>query len=155
MNQELSELTAKTMALFKDATTQGLSTTTGLAYYDLENQAKRLCPVLTPLRNQTPRAKKANGYGTAAHWKIISAINSGSPEVFVGVSEGNRNEVMSTTEADKIATYKGIGMENSVTFEGDYAAEGFDDLRALAQITNLEALMLGEERMIFHGDTGY
>lgn len=155
MSNELAELTMKTLALMKDATTQGLQVSTGLQHYDLESQAKRLYPVLTPLRNQTPRAKKTSGYGTAAHWKIISAINSGSPEVFVGVSEGNRNAVMSTTEADKIATYKGIGLENSVTFEGDYAAEGFDDLRALAQITNLEALMLGEERMIFWGNTGF
>lgn len=158
MNSELSALTAKTLALFKDATTAGITHGTGLLYYDLEDQAKRLYPVLTPLRNQTARVSKSGRAGDAAHWKTITGINvldgnnSNSP-VFVGVSEGNRNAVMSLTEVDKLATYQGIGIENSVTFEAQYGSEGFDDARALAQITGLEALMIGEESMLLGGNS--
>jgi hypothetical protein len=154
MNAELSALTQRTLALFKDATTAGIAQNTGLVYYDLESQAKRLYPVLTPLRNQTARVNKPSGYGTAAHWKAITGINTGSPATYVGVQEGKRGMVMSLTEKDYTATYKGIGIENQVTFEGQYAGEGFDDMRALAQITTLEALMLGEEQMLLSGNSG-
>ena len=49
------------------------------------------------------------------------------------------------TTKDYIATYKGIGIETNVDFEAQYAGQNFDDIRALAAQTGLEALMLGEE----------
>lgn len=157
MNNELTALTANTLALFKDATTTGIVNATGLQYYDLEGQAKRLYPVLTPLRNSISRVSKSGGAGSAAHWKAITGINvldsgNANSPVFIGVSEGNRNAVMSLTEVDKLATYQGIGIENSVTFEAEYGSQGFDDARSLAQITGLESLMIGEEAMILAGN---
>ncbi|HZP34176.1 MAG TPA: hypothetical protein VFB23_12525 [Candidatus Acidoferrales bacterium] len=152
LTAELADLTRKTLALMKDATTQGIVVNTGLQYYDLEAQAKRLYPVLTPLRNRIPRVKKP-GYGIQPNWKAITAINSSTPSQFVGVSEGHRGAKISLTEKDYSAPYKGIGLENSATFESTYASEGFDDVRSLAQITTLEALMIGEENMILTGNT--
>ena len=57
------------------------------------------------------------------------------------------------TTKDYIATYKGIGIETNVDFEAQYAGQNFDDIRALAAQTGLEALMLGEEAMILGGNT--
>jgi hypothetical protein len=129
----------------------GITTGTGLVAFDLEPTAKLLYPVLTPLRNEIPRKSTVPGAGLALNWRIVSAINSAS--VFAGVSEGNRGGVISITEANKIATYKGLGLENSVTFEADYAARGFDDVKALAVRQGLESLMIAEEIMILNGNT--
>ncbi len=57
------------------------------------------------------------------------------------------------TTKDYIATYKGIGIETNVDFEAQYAGQNFDDIRALAAQTGLEALMLGEEALILGGNT--
>jgi hypothetical protein len=54
---------------------------------------------------------------------------------------------------DYIASYKGIGIETNVDFEAQFAGQNFDDIRALAAQTGLEALMLGEEALILGGNT--
>jgi hypothetical protein len=132
-------------------TKAGITVSTGLVAFDLEPTAKLLYPVLTPLRNEIPRKSTVPGAGKALNWRIVTAINSLG--VFAGVSEGNRGGVITIAEADKIATYKGLGLENSVTFEADYAARGFDDVKALAVRQGLESLMIAEEVMIVNGNT--
>ena len=57
------------------------------------------------------------------------------------------------TTNNYVATYKGIGIETNVDFEAQYAGQNFDDIRALAAQTGLEALMIGEEAMILGGNT--
>lgn len=157
MNGDIAQLTMESLALMKNATTTGIQVATGFQFYDLEAKAKRLYPVLTPLRNEIARVTKP-GYGVQPHWKVLANINASafgitSGSVFIGVSEGNRNAQMPTVEVDYTAPYKGIGLENSVTFEAEYAGQGFDDLRSLAQTTLLEATMIGEENMILTGNT--
>jgi hypothetical protein len=57
------------------------------------------------------------------------------------------------TTQNYVATYKGIGIQTSVDFEAQYAGQNFDDIRALAAQTGLEALMIGEEALILGGNT--
>jgi len=121
---------------------------TGLVNYDLQAPALKIYPVITPLRNSIPRVM-ANG-GTATHWKVITAINSGN--VHAGVTEGQRGGTTSVTLVDKTAAYKGIGLEDYVTFEADYAAEQFDSAKDRAIEGNLLGLMIQEERMILGGN---
>jgi hypothetical protein len=132
----------------KSTFSQG-SATSGLTYYDLETGAKLLFPALTPLRNSIPRVSGKGGVQAA--WRAITAINSTG--LRVGVSGGNRGGVAAMTTKDYIATYKGIGIETNVDFEAQYAGQNFDDIRALAAQTGLEALMLGEEALILGGNT--
>lgn len=127
---------------------KSFSQATGLVFYDLEPAAKTLYPVLTPLRNIIPRVK-ANG-GTATNWKQITAINTSNMRP--GVSEGNRGGVIADAVADKTAAYRGIGLENAVTFEADYAALNFDDARARASQSLLNSLMIQEEQLILGGN---
>lgn len=122
--------------------------TTGLTYYDLEPGAKFLYPVLTPLRNSIARVSGKGG--TQANWKAITAINTDNLEL--GVSQGNRAGVMAKTTKDYNAAYRGLGLESSVTFEGQYAGQNFMDIRATAGRTLLESVMLGEEKVIFAGN---
>lgn len=135
-------------ALAKSTFSQSGSATSGLTYYDLEAGAKFLYPVLTPLRNEIPRV--AGKGGIQANWRAITGINTSG--IRIGVSAGNRGAVMAVSTADYVAAYKGIGIEDNVDFEAQYAGQGFDDIRAIAAKTGLEALMLGEEILILGGN---
>lgn len=152
-NQTLDALkaaqSAPNDALAKASTfAQSGSATSGITFYDLEAGAKLLFPVLTPLRNEIPRVSGKGG--TQANWRAITAINAN--QVSAGVSGGNRGGMMNITTADYVAAYRGIGLEAAVDFEADYAAEGFDDAKALAAQTLLESLMIQEEQIILGGN---
>jgi hypothetical protein len=130
------------------AWTQSASAIQGLTAYDLEAPAKLLYPVITPLRNSTPRVSGRGGI--QANWRSITGINitGMSP----GVGQGNRSGVITTSTANNIAAYASLGLEDNVTFEADYAAEGFDDVKARAVEGLLRSLMIGEEKLILGGD---
>ena len=136
------------IALGKSTFSESASATSGLTYYDLEAGAKLIYPVLTPLRNMIPRVSGKGGIQAA--WRAVTAINATG--LRFGVSGGNRGGVAAVSTADYTATYKGIGVESSVDFEAEYAGRGFDDVRAIAARTGLEALMLGEEAILLGGN---
>lgn len=156
----LAATTARTLELIKEAQAspapypfskaylQSTSATSGLTYFDLEPGAKTIFPVLTPLRNRIPRV--GGGAGIQANWRSITGINV--QNAGIGVSEGNRGVVQAISTQDNVAAYKGIGLEDYVTFEADYASKGFDDLRALAGMNLLRALMIGEEKLLLGGN---
>jgi hypothetical protein len=142
---------AATHQLRKDATTQGLTTGTGMVFYDLRPPAYLLYPVNTPIRNSIPRVGKVNaGVGTAAHWKAY--VNPNATRNFAGVAEGQRNAFLSFQEKDYTATYKELGQESFTTFTGQFAGEGFTDPMADAQTMVLHSIMLSEEGMLIGGN---
>jgi hypothetical protein len=145
---EAEQLTAENSELMKSTFVQSGSATTGLTFYDLEAGAKMLYPILTPLRNEIPRVSGRGGI--QANWKAVTGINTSG--IRVGVSGGNRGAVMAVSVADYAAAYKGIGIEDNVDFEAQYAGAGFADIRALAAKVGLQALMLAEEILILGGN---
>jgi hypothetical protein len=152
-NQDILELLKQAQAtpdldLLK-AFTQGTNPTSGLTFYDLEPGANKLFPVLAPFRNSIPRRGKGTP-GIQANWRAITGINITG--VNPAISQGNRGAIISTSTADYSAAYKGLGLEDSVTFEADYASRGFDDVRAIATQGLLESLMIAEEMMILGGN---
>lgn len=132
-------------SLYKAWTTQ-----TGLVNYDLEKPAKSLYPVLTPIRNELPRTVSGMG-DTATHWKAITAINSA--QVPIGLEQGERGGVMNVTLVDRTATYVTYGLDNYVTYQAQWASEGFDSAVERAVQTLLEAVMIAEESMILGGNS--
>lgn len=138
----------KTLDQVKKAWTQPGSAATGLQVYDLDAPSKKLFPVLSPLRNTLPRV--GGGRSVSAHWRAVTALNTAT--ITPGVSEGNRNAVVTTTTSDYSATFKGLGLEDTVTFESQYAGMGFEDIRALSRKNLLSALMIEEERVILGGN---
>lgn len=122
---------------------------TGLVNYDLQPVALNLFPVLTPLRNRIPRVGGSGG--TATNWKAVTAINTAG--VSLGLSEGNRGGVQSVATQNYVASYKGIGLEDYVTFEADYAGQGFDDIRGKGALRLLNSVMIGEERLLTGGNS--
>ena len=158
MNQ--SELAQETLRLIKEsngspdaaiakAYTQSASAITGITAYDLEAPAKLLFPVLTPLRNMIPRTSGKGGI--QANWRAVTGVNSAN--ISLGIVEGRRGGISTDTTADYIAIYKELGLEQSVTFKAERAAEGFQDLDALAVSNLLKATMLGEELVDLGGNT--
>ena len=129
--------------------TQPGSATAGIQGYDLEAPSKKLYPVLCPLRNSIPRV--GGGFAIQANWKAITGINT--TRVRAGVSEGQRGGQVQHTSAEYFAAYRGIGLEKAVTFEADYAAKGFEDVKALAVQQTLESLMIEEEMILLGGNT--
>lgn len=129
--------------------TQSTNQQQGLTYYDLEVPAKHLVPVLTPLRNKIPRVSGKGGI--QANWKAVTGINVNN--LNAAISPGNRGGVIATSTAEFMAAYRGIGLEDYVQFEAGYAAEGLEDLKALAVEGLLQSLMIGEEAIILGGNT--
>jgi hypothetical protein len=134
--------------LAKSTFAQSSTATSGLTFYDLEAGAKFLYPVLTPLRNEIPRVSGRGGI--QANWRAVTGINTS--QISIGVSGGNRGAVMAVSTEDYTAAYKGIGIEDNVDFEAQYAGQNFDDIRAIAAKVGLEALMLGEELLLLGGN---
>ena len=130
------------------AVTQGWQQGSGLVHYDLEAPAKKLYPVITPLRNMIPRVPGDGG--TATNWKAITGINTTA--MHMGVGESRRSGFITNETRDYTASYAGIGLESFVTFEGEYAAENFDDLRARAVESLLRSFFIGEEQLILGGN---
>jgi hypothetical protein len=159
MSQLLQRVTQESIDLTREAIsadaevlkafTQPAAGTAGIQNYSLEKPAKFLVPVLTPLRNRIPR-RPADG-GTQANWKAFTALNSSNMDI--GLSDGNRGGVMSTTSADYAAVFKQLGLEDYVTRAAKLAADGFIDLLATAQTHLLWATMLQEEALDLWGNT--
>jgi hypothetical protein len=158
-NMSESNVTAETIDLIKgvQATPDELiksfispsTAVTGLQAYNLEGPSKKLFPVLTPLRNMIGRV--TGGFAIQANWKAITNINVGN--VRAGVSEGRRGGVITHTQSEYLAAFRGFGLENNVTFEAGYAAKNYEDVKAVAASTTLQATMIQEERLILGGNT--
>jgi hypothetical protein len=134
-----------------DVVKKSWSVGTGLVGYDLQAPALQLYPfmeLMTMLRNDIPRVR-GNG-DSATRWKAITGINTANTHP--GLSEGNRGATIASSVANYTAAYIGLGLEDSVTFEADYAATGFDDARAKAVLGLLRALMLQEEAQLLGGN---
>jgi len=126
----------------------GIRTENGLINYDLQPAAKLLYPVLSPLRNSTPRVK--GGGGDSTHWKSITGVNIDN--LSMGVSEGKRSGVISIKTEDMFALYKTLGIENYITDEAVLQGEGFDNVRAICTKNLLESVIIGEEKVLLGGN---
>ncbi|MGA3212415.1 MAG: hypothetical protein ABSD20_14000 [Terriglobales bacterium] len=155
----IANLTEQTLALLKklqsenilakDTTTTGITTGTGIVNYNLEPYAKTLYPVITPIRNRTPRFTDPNG-GNAVNWKVITAINPG--RTFPGVSEGIRGAQISQTEGNRMASFVRFSLENSLTEEAMMQAQGFDNALAIMADNLLRSMFIAEEEWMLAGN---
>ena len=117
--------------------------------YDLEPAAKKLYPLITPLRNSISRV--GGGVGTAVHWLSVTGINVA--RLSPGVSEGHRGGQVSLSTTSNMAAYKTLGHESFVTFEAEESGLPGTDNRALAILTTLQSLMQSEEMVLLGGNS--
>ena len=145
---------AETIAAVKNAQamakawTAPSTATTGLQTYSLETGAKILFPVITPLLKRIPRV--GGGAGIQANWRGVTGINTSG--LSGGVGQGNRGGSITTTTKEYNAVFRTLGFDDSVTYEADLAANGFEDLKALAVMNQWKALMMYEEKTILGGN---
>src|SRR6185312_1127876 len=155
MGNELTALEAINKALqsplpdeIRKAFTSPTSATTGLAEYNLEQGARLIYPIHTPLRNMIPR--EVGQAGIQANWRSITAVNPNGEDI--GVSEGNRGGYNSYTEVDRFAKFVELGLEDYVTWKAERAAGNFQNLDELAVQMLMQATMEAEEKIILGGN---
>lgn len=129
------------------AFTSPANATSGLAEYNLEQGARLIYPIDTPLRNMIPRV--VGSAGVQANWRSITAVNSNQENI--GVSEGNRGGYNSFTEVDRFGKFVELGLEDYVTWKAERAAGDFQNLDELAVQMLLQATMEAEEKVTLGG----
>ena len=148
-------------AMFVEKTVSGnvgVGSPLGLLPYPLEAPAKLLYPILTPIRNMTPRRVVG---GPALYWKSITAINTagvwGSVPEATSVLTG-RNSPIAYNEVDNTMAWKSFGEESWYTPEAQYGAsstlvpgQNFDAVE-FATLSCLQATMRAEELIDLGGN---
>jgi hypothetical protein len=132
---------------------------TSFAAFDLEAPAKMLTPRPTPLRNKIARKK---GVGTSHRQKQILGYTGtgtgGIGNTWPGITQSStatfgsiayeRGPIISYAAQDLILPYNSYSLSDSVTFDANFSAMGYQDLRQLSSTSTLYATMLMEERMM-------
>lgn len=151
-----------------NGTTTGSPIGTGLVPFDLEAPAKYLAPRPTPLRNRLPREK---GSGTSRRFKRITGITGsgtgGTTNIHPGIAETTQNNFAVSGSAnalylnrgakiayagdDQIVPYFQFSLSDEVSWQAQYAGQGFQDIRALSAMSLLYSTMLMEEKMLLMG----
>ena len=144
--------TQETLGLMKDLLAKNVTISTGLTAYDLQAPAKNLYPTITPLRNSIPRVGRLNP-GNAAHWRSIFATTGSGFDSMGWVPEGQRSASMSYSAISITLPYVTLGEEDTVTFEAEAAAQGFEDVNATATLRILQKTMRKEETALLGGNT--
>ncbi len=154
MRTPMEELSNETIELTKQVFAKGvdlekaITTATGLVGYNLEAPAKKLYPVLSPLRNRIARTRAPVG-SLAANWRAVTGINA--TNLKAAVAFGARNSEISYSTVNRSAAYKSFGLDDSVQFEAVWLSKGFEDVRAYSALATLQATMIEEEKLILAG----
>jgi len=158
LNTALAAQRAASADIIKDITLSN-PLSSSFAAFDLEAPAKLLTPRPTPLRNKLARKK---GVGTSHRIKRITGYTGtgtgGQGNIFPGISETTttnfgsiafeRGPKISFTADDVIVPYFSFSLSDSVSWDANYSALGYQDLRQLSSTSTLYASMLMEERML-------
>jgi hypothetical protein len=143
---DLSQITEDTVSdVLKSVqnTSQGYGVGLNLTGINLAAPAKNLFPFLAPFRNRVARVMAPNG-AAAAQWKAITGINVTNQDIFTPF--GAAGGLVTTTEQDYAASYKPIALGDSVQWDAEDLARGYEQLRAGAGIRLLYALMIKEDQ---------
>jgi len=148
---DIAQTTQETLGLMKESLAKSVTLATGLTAYDLQVPAKNLYPVITPLRNSLPRVARLNP-GDAARWRTIASVTGSGYDAMGWVPEGQRTASMSYAAQLQVAPYLTLGEEDTVTFEAEAAAQGFEDINSTATLRLLQKTMRKEETALLGGN---
>src|SRR5271166_1553430 len=148
----IAQTTQDTLGLMKESLAKNVTISTGLSAYDLQAPAKNLYPTVTPLRNSLPRVARLNP-GDAARWRTITSLVGSGFDAMGWVPEGQRSASMSYAASFVQAPYITLGEEDTVTFEAEAAAQGYEDINATATLRLLQKTMRKEEMALLGGNT--
>jgi hypothetical protein len=146
-----SAMTQETLDLMKASLAKNVTIATGLTAYDLQAPAKNIYPTITPLRNSLPRVQRQFP-GDAARWRTIFSVTGSGFDAMGWVPEGQRTASMSYAATSMVAPYVTLGEEDTVTFEAEAAAQGFEDINSTATLRLLQKTMRKEETALLGGN---
>lgn len=130
---------------------KAVSVSTGIVNYDLKAGVVQTYPYTREMTMLGAEIPQVPGNGdTATRWKAVTGINTANTHM--GISEGNRGATVTTGVANLTAAYAKFGLEDSVTFEADYAAQGFDDVKSLSMSNLLRAALIAQDKMLLGGN---
>ena len=147
----ISGTTQETLDLMRESLAKNVTIASGLSNYDLQAPAKNLYPIITPLRNSLPRVQRQNP-GDAARWRTIGSMLGSGFDAMGWVPEGQRSASMSYTATPQVAPYVTLGEEDTVSFEAEAAAQGFEDINSTATLRLLQKTMRKEETALLGGN---
>ena len=121
-------------ALSDNALAKNVTFSTGLSAYDLQAPAKNLYPVVTPLRNALPRvaAPPPRRRRPLAHHHLDHRLRLRRDGL--GAGRPALGQHVATRRTPQVAPYVTLGEEDTVTFEAEAAAQGFEDLNSTATL---------------------
>ncbi len=153
----LAAITAETLNMFKagndlakDATTTGYNVQTGLQGYSLAKPAKQIVPFLSGFRQRLGR-KGAQQGSLRSHWKAITKVNSGNVSPTTAFTRAGA--VLQTSEQDFSAAYKLMAFGDTIAWDAEVMAKGFDNVRARSSTNTLLKLMEAEDIILLGGQS--
>src|SRR5579875_1777810 len=142
-------LNEETSAVFRQAQeSRAINTTSGLIGYDLEQPAKVIVPVTTPMVNMLAR-KKGKGIDVT-HWKAITSFDTSRS--LGALADGATPTQVSYAVSNMQNTYQTIALSNAVTFQAQWRGRSLEgDVRARRTAELLYQLKIVEERWLVQG----
>jgi hypothetical protein len=137
---------AQAMALAPEVV-KDLQIASGLQAYNLLPTALTLYPALTPIRNLLPRLQ---GRGKQSEFKAVVGL-SGDSLTSVWGSEGNSGVKVNLQTDDIIAVYRSLKEATGISFEQQWAGQGYIDSKSTAVVNLLRQFMINEELAILYG----
>lgn len=142
--QEITEETLAAMQAISKAQTVGITTQTGITNHDLTGLVS-LIPVVTPMRDLTPREASKQG-DKFAHWRAIMNATNSQPDPAIAFDYAANEIVM--IEQDFQASYKGIGYSGFVTQDAYDLAIGYADPYAVETFNVLNNVLIADDRKL-------
>jgi hypothetical protein len=137
---------AQAMALAPEVV-KDLQISSGLQAYNLLPTALTLYPALTPVRNMLPRLQ---GRAKQSEFKAVVGLSGDSLSTVWG-SEGNSGVKVNLQTDDIIAVYRSIKEATGISFEQQWAGQGYIDSKSTAVVNLLRQFMINEELAILYG----
>ena len=150
---EISELVKQYGSAFTKA--PSITTTTGLNFLPLEEEARNTYPVFHPVLDMIPRVTPEElgreVGGITVTWKQLTTPGT---NVLPSIPEGSRSAYINIPAVTTSENFVTLGVDAAVTFESQSAGVGFNDNLGTANLAKLNVLLNLEERMAIFGNAG-
>lgn len=147
--QEISEETLGAMQAISKAQTNGITSDTGITNYDLSGLVS-LVPVVTPMRDLTPREPNKAG-AKFCEWRAIMNATNDQPDPAIPFDYAANEIVM--IEQDFQAQYHSIGYAGFVTQDAYDLALGYADPYAVETFNVLNQVLIADDRKFIGGQS--
>ncbi len=153
-SNEIAELVKEVQGSLNKA--NSISTSTGINFLPLEEEARNTYPVFHKLLDMIPRVTPLElGHEVGGLQATWDQIVSPGTNVLPSIPEGSRSQYINIPAIRTSANFVTFGTDASVTFEAQSAGVGHNDNLGTARLASLNTLLNLEEREAIYGNSGY